>query len=80
MEKCIPIFHLLGHVWNFQTCILDLHFYKDGGGNFCPTDTKIYFLIGKHTSNPPKLLDFLHFGLTNPMVPNLAHVFILGWV
>ena len=49
-----------------------------GGGNFCLTDTKIYFSIGKHTSNPPKLLDFLHFGLTNPMVPNLAHVFILG--
>ena len=27
-----------------------------------------------------KLLDFLNFILTNPMVPNLAHVFILGWV
>ena len=25
-----------------------------------------------------KLLDFIHFDLTNPMVPNLAHVFFRG--
>ena len=27
-----------------------------------------------------KLLDFLKFILTDPMVPNLAHGFLLGWV
>ena len=31
-------------------------------------------------SNTMKLLDFLNFNLTNPMVPNLAHVFLSGWV
>ena len=31
-------------------------------------DTKIYFLVGKQTSNATKLLDFLHFNLTNPRV------------
>ena len=45
-----------------------------GEGKTYQVDTKIYFLIGKHISNTTKLLDFLHFGLTNPMVPNLAHV------
>ena len=54
--------------------------FKTGGGGvtFVSPTQKFIFVIGKHTSNPPKLLDFLHFGLTNPMVPNLAHVFILG--
>ena len=27
-----------------------------------------------------KLLDFLHFDLTNPMVPNLSNEFLSGWV
>ena len=60
------------------------------GGRFNPiktgecksyqADTKIYFLVGKQTSNTTKLLDFLHFNLTNPMVPNLTHVFLSDWV
>ena len=39
-EKCIPIFHVLGHVWNVQNCILDLHFYKDA----FPTQNSIPFM------------------------------------
>ena len=33
------------------------------------------FNIIKGASKTTKLLDFLHFNLTNPMVPNLANVF-----
>ena len=40
-EKCIPIFHVLGHVWNFQNCILDLHFYKDAFPTQCPLNLHI---------------------------------------
>ena len=34
-------------------------------------------LIGLKTT---KLLDFLHFDLTNPMVPNLSNEFLSVWV
>ena len=41
------------------------------------------FSISEHTSwkaasKATKLLDFMHFNLTNPMVPNLANVFFIG--
>ena len=36
---------------------------------------KILFLTWKRTSKTLKLLDFLNFIVTNPMVPNLASVF-----
>ena len=42
-------------------------------------DTKFY-LTRKRTSKMLKLLDFFNFNLTNPLVPNLAHVFISGSV
>ena len=41
-------------------------------------DTKIIISSWKWASNVTKLLDFIHFDLTNPMVPNLAHVFFPG--
>ena len=46
---------------------------KTGGQN-PPPDRKFYFLIWKQASKTVKLLDFLNSILTNPMVPNLAHV------
>ena len=51
-----------------------------GGGEIAPPDTNFNFLTWKRTSKTLKLLDFLNFILTDPMVPTLAYVFILGWV
>ena len=53
---------------------------QPGGGKNAPPGTKIIISSWKWASNVTKLLDFIHFDLTNPMVPNLANGFFSGWV
>ena len=55
-----------------------LTLFSPGGGKNAPPGTKIKISSWKWASNVTKLLDFIHFDLTNPMVPNLAHVFFRG--
>ena len=45
-----------------------------------PPGTKLNISTWKWASKTTTLLDFLHFNLTNPMVPNLSNEFLSGWV
>ena len=50
------------------------------GFNPVKTGTKLNISTWKRASKTTKLLDFLHFNLTNPMVPNLSNEFLSVWV
>ena len=52
---------------------------RSRGANILLSYPTLFYFIWKLASNTMKLLDFLHFNLTNPMVPNLAHVFYRIW-
>ena len=52
--KIHPNFHVLGHVWNVQNCILDLHFYKDAFPTQCPLNLHIKNASEYYNSHVPE--------------------------